>query len=77
MGYGLDILASNIPQNMQVKLPEEGYFEVGDANDLSRKISVAISRPTSQHKYDLSRYIWKSIARQTEDVYKSVIESKR
>jgi glycosyltransferase involved in cell wall biosynthesis len=77
MGYGLDILASNIPQNMQVKLPDESYFEVGDANDLSRKISDAISRPISKYKYDLSRYIWKSIARQTEDVYKSVIESKR
>ncbi|ACT91325.1 glycosyltransferase family 4 protein [Dyadobacter fermentans] len=69
MSYQLDILASDIDANKEVCLPQDFYFEVGNIDSLAKKIREKISNHSPLQNYDMSRYDWAQIARQTLEVY--------
>jgi len=71
MGYGLDVLVSDIPANSIPELSPEDFFRTNDTADLSAAIRRKLSSPT-RRSYDLSNYNWDNIARQTERVYREV-----
>jgi glycosyltransferase involved in cell wall biosynthesis len=79
LSYGLPVLASDIPANLEVGLDESSYFPVGDREALAsglrrlgqtpRDASAAAARRTST----LASYDWDRIAEQTFAVYDSVM----
>lgn len=72
MSYNLPVLASSIPANKQLNLPEEKYFEPGNTLLLSNKIKEAIIHPTKQI-YNLNEYSWERIASLTNNVFKRIL----
>ena len=70
MSYGLPSVVSDIPANLEVGLPEENYFHLGDEDALARKIDAHIG--CGQAEYDMSRYDWDHIAAQTDKIYKAL-----
>ena len=79
LSYGLPVLASDIPANLEVGLPEEHYFTLGDTKALSQ----SLHRFAENHdhgeqrlkwrKWVGERYRWPLIAMQTYEVYKSAV----
>lgn len=74
MSYGLDILASDISANKEVKLPESFYFKTGNIAALTEKLEQKLSSAKMVTDYDMSRYNWQNIAKQTFEVYKEVVK---
>ena len=72
MSYNVDILVSDIPPNLEIKLPENCYFICGDWNNLTFKLNEKLSKKEIP-SYDLSLYDWNNIALQTLDVYTKLI----
>jgi len=71
MSYDIDVLVSDISANIEVKLPNEYYFQCGNWDDLKSKLEEKLSQ--KEHiKYNLSMYNWDSIAAQTADVYREL-----
>jgi glycosyltransferase involved in cell wall biosynthesis len=78
LSYGLPVVASDIPANMEVGLPDEHYFPLGDVNALSERLAefsakylTAEDRET-RRSWVSGRFNWNDIARQTLAVYKTV-----
>jgi glycosyltransferase involved in cell wall biosynthesis len=75
MSYGLSVLVSDIPANLEVGLAEERYFKCGDADDLKEKLTHHLDFPiTPEEKARFRRWIrekynWHKIAQQTIQVY--------
>ncbi len=80
MAAGLRVLASDIPANREVQLPERCYFCVGDVDRMSALIGDAVTRPFSEEEKRAQcarlaeRYDWKPIAEQTLSVYSRVMD---
>ena len=78
ISYGLLCLASDIPANRCVDLPDENYFPLGDIQQLSEKLQEFIKRPIStkekSRKIEMLRqkYNWDDIAKKTFEVYREV-----
>lgn len=77
MSYNLDVLASDIPENLQINLNEDDYFRVGDedalSNAITKKLSVAGSRSFDE---TLSmKFNWNKITNATYDIYKKLIKA--
>jgi len=73
MSYNINVLVSNIPANLAVELPDEYYFDLNNIEDLKNKLSQKVNsskllRPT----YNLDKYNWENIAKQTFDLYLSL-----
>jgi len=83
LSYGLPVIASAIPANLEVGLPQKHYFPVGDVEALAAKLRQFASQPPSLDARDArriwvcSRYDWNGIARQTVAVYRDVLSGKR
>jgi glycosyltransferase involved in cell wall biosynthesis len=76
MSYNCDILASDIPANMEVSLPEECYYPVGDVGTLGMKIKEKFKRPFEPCDYDAilkERYDWGGIVEKVGSVYGGVV----
>lgn len=77
LSYGLPVLASDIPANLEVGLPAEQYFPLGDVDALARDISRLAEKPHDdvdvkvRRDWVASRYDWKLIAVQTLGVYQA------
>lgn len=78
MSYGIYPLVSDIPENAEVVLPIGGsVFSNGNANSLAKKLeeilpdvsSLEIKHSHAMIEYIASRYSWKNIALNTEDIY--------
>ena len=75
MSYGLSVLVSDIPANLEVDLPGERFFKCGDINDLRNKIkNLLVSNISDNEKKDFQlqiteKYNWQKIAEQTVKVY--------
>ena len=75
LSYGLPCVASDIPANVSVGLESDAYFELGDVDDLSTKMSAQLDEPLTDSKRSTRRawvaqtYDWQRIARQTVAVY--------
>lgn len=63
------VLASDIPANKVVGLPQKNYFHTNDLNDMVTHIQSLLDVPNDSQQYDLSKYDWDHIAQQIEKVY--------
>ncbi len=80
MSYGLSVLVSDIPANLEVGLARERYFKCGDMDDLKEKIDYHyIANPISPEEKSIFRsrieetYNWEKIADQTIKVYEKTL----
>lgn len=79
LSYGVPVIASNIPANIEVGLPPENYFALGDSAALAsllRRRCVTISDIERREYLRLveDRYDWTKIARNTFDLYRQVLD---
>jgi glycosyltransferase involved in cell wall biosynthesis len=78
LSYGLPVLASAIPANLEVGLPPEHYFPLGDVAALAQGLRRAAAQPPSpaaaaqRQAWVLARYDWDQIAQRTYAVYAEV-----
>lgn len=70
------VLASDIPANKAIGLPEENYFHTNDLEDLISHMQMLLTNGRDTQQYDLSKYDWNLIAQQTEKVYLETIKQK-
>lgn len=79
LSYGLRVVASDIPANLEVGLASNQYYPLGDIAALTSKLRKFAADPLSQtdrHRIRESvrhRYDWSTIARQTLRVYENVL----
>ena len=75
LSYGLPSIASQIPANLEVGLPPEHYFPVGDIETLSACIRTLADRgyndreAVDRRERVAEQYGWPEIASHTVDVY--------
>lgn len=78
LSYGLPVVASDIPANLEVGLPEGHYFPLGNVDALANRLQSFAAIPLSslerqeRREWVASRYNWQNIAEQTIVVYKSI-----
>jgi len=72
MSFKLDVLASDIPAHLQIGLMEDDYFKVGDEDTLKISILAKLSKFEERDYGDIlsARFMWDSIAIETNKVYK-------
>lgn len=69
MSYGVKVVVSDIPANLEVGLPKEDYFHCGDVDELASKLSAIIEKPLLHVDYDMGKYDWEHIADEVMEVY--------
>lgn len=62
MSYGIPVLASDIPANKEVGLPDERYFRCGDVADLKRRMQALLDKGLSDEESE-------EIRKQMEEKY--------
>lgn len=78
LSYGLPVLASNIPANLEVGLDVSCYFKLGDVADLAAKLARAAETKLTDVQREQTRvwvarrYNWQDIAQKTRGVYDAV-----
>jgi glycosyltransferase involved in cell wall biosynthesis len=79
LSYGLPVLASDIPANLEVGLDESSYFPVGNREALASGLRRLGQTPrdavalAARRSSTLGSYDWDRIAEQTFAVYDSVV----
>lgn len=79
LSYGLPVLVSDIPANLEVGLPAERYFPCGDVEALAGRLAALAARGiTEAERAELRRqvaekYDWDRIARETLAVYRKAV----
>jgi hypothetical protein len=79
LGYGVQVLASDIKANTQFELGAESYFRQGDIEDLKSKIlyhlhnKIDEAERLSRFRMLEEKYNWDKIASATVDVYKDIL----
>jgi glycosyltransferase involved in cell wall biosynthesis len=79
LSYGLPVIASNIPANLEVGLPPGHYFPLGNVEMLARLLFEFANRPLTdpdrvdRRSWVSDRYAWQEIAQQTLAVYRSIV----
>ncbi len=71
MSYGVKVIVSDIPANLEVGLPQNDYFHVGNVDELAKKLNDVITHPVEHIEYDMTKYDWDKIAREVKEVYLS------
>lgn len=75
LSFGLPVIASDIPANLEVGLPDEHYFPLGNVSALAGCLRAFSAHPKSSDKIEAqrqwvsSRFNWRDIAQQTLAVY--------
>lgn len=83
LSYGLPIVASDIPANLEVGLPAEHYYPLGEVDALAARLSEFAARPLtaesreSRRAWVSERFNWRDIARQTMAVYQAVVAGRK
>jgi glycosyltransferase involved in cell wall biosynthesis len=77
MSYGLPVLVSDIPANKQVALPDNRYFVTGDQQSLKESLAESLLSDYKMVEYDMSKYDWDKIARQTAAVYEKLRKQRK
>lgn len=72
MSYSISVIASDIPANLEVGLPENCYFPCGSIEALAERIHEKVSCKDKNMHYDMSKYNWDRIAQQVAHVYQSL-----
>ena len=73
MSHDLPIVATDIPAAHIIPLPANHYCADANPTDMARAIHEVLTESTSV-TYDLEAYDWEGIARQTADVYLSLLK---
>lgn len=79
LSYGLPVLASDIPANLEIGLPAEHYFPLGDIPVLAESLNRFARSGTdpivreSRREWVRDKYDWENIADATLNVYKDAI----
>lgn len=71
MSYGVKVIVSDIPANLEVGLPQNDYFHVGNVDELAKKLNDVMTHPVEHIDYDMTKYDWDKIAREVRKVYLS------
>ena len=71
MSYGVKVVVSDIPANLEVGLDSSDYFPVGDVDALADRLRDVMERPLEHVGYDMRKYDWEKIADQVAYVYRS------
>jgi len=74
MSYNIDVLASDIPANLQVGLNKDDYFRVGDENDLAKNIiyKISLNKERDYREILIKKFNWDNIALETVNIYKNM-----
>lgn len=75
MSYSLPAVVSNIPANLEVGLPADAYFKVGNVADLAEKIKARSELESADYGEFMQTYDWREIARKTVSVYHLINKS--
>jgi len=79
VSFGLPVIASNIPANMELGMPPESYFPLGNVTELAGRLRQFVAvlpnlprpqRAQQQRAWVAERYNWPTIARQTVEVFR-------
>lgn len=73
MSYGVPVVVSDIPANLEVNLNDECYFPVGNVDALAQKLQTIVSSPIKHIDYHMDKYDWDEIADKVTDVYHKVL----
>jgi len=78
LSYGLDIVASDIPANLEEPLPRDCFYPVGNTKALSQKITDRLAHGTKMDCKEVIQefYNWDKIAVQTANVYREITKGK-
>jgi glycosyltransferase involved in cell wall biosynthesis len=82
LSYGLPVVASNIPANLEVGLPAEHYYPLGDVDALVARLREFAARPLtpetreSRRAWVSERFDWRDITRRTMAVYQTVVSGR-
>lgn len=71
MSYGVKVIVSDIPANLEVGLPQNDYFHVGNVDELAKKLNDVMTHPVEHIEYDMTKYDWDKIAREVKEIYLS------
>lgn len=71
MSYGVKVIVSDIPANLEVGLPQNDYFHVGNVDELAKKLNDVMAHPVEHIEYDMTKYDWDKIAKEVRKVYLS------
>lgn len=83
LSFGTPVVASDIPANLEVGLPQEHYFLSRDRQSLSEKLTLFAATPLSScnrksaMKAIARRYDWDRIAEETAEVFRQVATRSR
>lgn len=77
MSYNIDVLASDIPANLQIGLTDDDYFKVGDEDYLATSIKRKLSNNKRRDYREIliKKFNWDNIALETANVYKNLIDN--
>lgn len=76
LSYGLPVVASDIPANLEIGLEETHYFPLGDVHELAARLQSfasmgwPVETRESIRKWVAERYDWRSVVAQTVTVYR-------
>lgn len=73
MSYHLRIIVSDIPANLEIGLNQNCYFHTEDVKELAEKLANVMVSDPKRVNYDMSRYNWDDIAKQTWTVYQEAL----
>lgn len=79
LSFGLAVLASDIAPNLEIGLPAEKYFPLGDIPRLANSLRDSAALPPDSAKrlrlraWLRQKYDWQKIAKDTLDVYRAVM----
>lgn len=82
LSFGLPVIASDIPANLEVGLPRENYFPLGDVDALAVKLKAHALNPIGPgervfvRQWVTGRYNWQHIAEKTAQLYRHVLNNK-
>lgn len=76
VSFGLPVIASDIPANRAVPLPDDAYFAVGDVESLTRRLTKSVSARSETGEIWIGvratvreQYSWRSAAQLTRGAY--------
>ncbi len=72
MSYGVPVVVSDIPANLEVGLPQQCYFPCGDIEALSTRLETIMKSPQHRETYDLTPYTWSTLAPQVAAIYQEL-----
>ncbi|WP_434666700.1 glycosyltransferase family 4 protein [Klebsiella sp. B345] len=74
MSWSLPVVVSDIPANMEIALPSDVYFPVGNVAALAQKLQAWHGPETVDYSQLMPKYRWPEIAAETAKVYQRLTD---